>query len=312
MDTTARPLSGHPPARHPVRGLLLAIACLLPVALPAGEMDRYWRPEVRILPPAAGETHEGDTGVGHIRIGARAPRAPVRALPVAATPAREIAWSYDGEGGPEHWGSLRPDYGLCASGRRQSPVDASDAIRVELMPIDFHYVPAPLRISDDGHTLQVALSGSTLEVNGRRYTLDGLSFHRPAEARLDGITHDMSAQLLHHDDDGHLAMVTILLDRGAANPLLQTLLNHLPLESGVESRLDDVLINPALLLPGDRRYVSLLGSLTTPPCSEGVLHLILAQPVTLSEEQLAIFARLHGPNARPLQPVNGRVILGPR
>lgn len=279
----------------------------------ADVMDRYWRPELRIMPARHAPGDDETATSGHITF---APA--VRARPAVVQPSppppppRIIPWRYDGEGAPEHWAALKPEFALCGKGLRQSPVDLGDAIAVDLMPADFHYVATPLHLRDDGHTLRASLSGSVLEVNGRRFTLDELHVHRPAEEVIKGVTHDLGLHLVHHDADGHAAIVTVLMDRGDANPLVQTLLNHLPLESDSPVDLPEVLIDPALLLPEDRRYYSTMGSLTEPPCTEGVLWLVLRQPMTVSEEQLDIFKRLHGPNARPLQPANGRVMLGPR
>ncbi|MEY2655661.1 MAG: hypothetical protein RLZZ524_2689, partial [Pseudomonadota bacterium] len=132
-------------------------------------------------------------------------------------------------------------------------------------------------------------------------------FHRPSEERVNGRQFEMVAHLVHRDFEGRLAVVAVLLERGPANPVVQAVWNDLPLEKHVEqpsTRPMDI----EALLPSDRRYYTYMGSLTTPPCSEGVLWMVFKQPVTIAAEQLAIFSRLYPMNARPIQPASNRLI----
>jgi carbonic anhydrase len=220
-------------------------------------------------------------------------------------------WSYDGPTGPQAWASLKPEFAPCASGTRQSPIDIRGGIGVDLEPVQFHYRPSGFSVVDNGHTVQVDLGvGNSIEAMGRRYDLVQFHFHRPSEERIDGRQFDMVAHLVHRDPDGRLAVVAVLLDRGSAHPIVQTVWNHLPLEKG-EPYAPRATIDPDALLPQDRHYYTYMGSLTTPPCSEGVLWMVMRQPVTISPEQIDIFARLYPMNARPLQAANGRLIKGP-
>jgi carbonic anhydrase len=156
--------------------------------------------------------------------------------------------------------------------------------------------------------VQVNLApGNFVEVLGRRYALQQFHFHRPSEERIDGRRFDMTVHLVHKDAEGRLAVVAVLLERGAAQPLLQAVWNNLPLEKG-EEQPARVHIDPGQLLPEDRRYYTYMGSMTTPPCNEGVLWMVMRQPVTLSAAQLDIFARLYPMNARPTQSAAGRLI----
>ncbi len=217
-------------------------------------------------------------------------------------------WSYEGETGPANWAKLRADYAACASGKRQSPIDIRDGIRVNLEAIRFDYKPMSFRIVDTGHTVQVNFAeGSSLTVMGKRYALQQFQFHRPAEARVNGKTYDMSMHLVHRNDEGQLAVVAVLLEKGGDHPLIQTVLDNLPLEQNAEMA-PDVAIDPARLLPDNRAYWTYMGSLTTPPCTEGVLWMVLKQPVQVASEQVAIFSRVFRSNARPTQAVNGRLI----
>jgi carbonic anhydrase len=236
-----------------------------------------------------------------------APRA-VRPGGRGAAPPAAIHWAYGGEGAPEHWGELKPDYRLCAIGTRQSPIDIQGGIRVELEAIKFEYRPGSFAVLDNGHTVQVNVApGNALTVMGRRYELQQFHFHRPSEERINGRQFDMSAHLVHKDADGRLAVVAVLLERGRDQPIVQTVWNNLPLEKG-EALPAQVALDPTQLLPENRGYYTYMGSLTTPPCSEGVLWMVMRQPVQLSGEQIEIFARLYPMNARPLQKDAGRLI----
>jgi carbonic anhydrase len=217
-------------------------------------------------------------------------------------------WSYAGEGGPADWAQLKPEFATCASGQRQSPIDIREGIRVDLEPIKFDYRPSGFNVLDNGHTVQVNLgAGNSLEVNQRRYELVQFHFHRPSEERINGRQYDMVAHLVHKDLEGRLAVVAVLIERGGAHPVIQQIWNSLPLEKN-DTMVGPAALNPALLLPQDKRYFTYMGSLTTPPCSEGVLWMVMKQPVNLSAEQIGIFARLYPMNARPIQTGAGRLI----
>ncbi len=240
------------------------------------------------------------------------PRKSARQKPAAAPAApaapRRIEWAYEGEGGPSHWARLRGEYATCGSGKRQSPIDIRDGIAVNLESIKFDYRLAQFRIIDVGHTVQVKLApGQGLTVMGKRYELQQLQFHRPAEERINGRSYDMSAHLVHRSEDGQVAIVAVLLEKGAEHPLIQTLWNNLPLEQGVEFASEDA-IDANSLLPENRAYWTYMGSLTMPPCTEGVLWMVLKQPAQVGAEQLAIFSRVFRGNARPVQASNGRLI----
>ena len=225
-----------------------------------------------------------------------------------AAPAKAVAWAYEGPGGPAEWGRLRPEYAKCATGQRQSPIDIRDGIAVDLDPIEFEYQPGAFRVIDNGHTVQVNVArGNSITVGGRRYELQQFHFHRPAEERIAGKRFDMGAHLVHKDVEGRLAVLVVLLERGAAHPVVQQVWNNLPLEKGEEQAARQPL-NPAQLLPEDRRHITYMGSMTTPPCSEGVLWLVMKQPVPVASEQIEVFGRLYPMNARPVQPTAGRMI----
>ena len=219
-----------------------------------------------------------------------------------------VHWGYAGEGGPEKWAELNPEFRQCAIGTRQSPIDIREGIRVDLEKIQFEYRPSSFAVLDNGHTIQVNVSpGNSLQVMGRRFELLQFHFHRPSEERINGRQFDMVAHLVHKDAEGRLAVVAVLLERGQDQALVQTIWNNLPLEKG------DALPAPGQLdlnqlLPENRAYYTYMGSLTTPPCSEGVLWMVMRTPVQVSPNQIAIFSRLYPMNARPIQAGSGRLI----
>ncbi|MBS1189118.1 MAG: Carbonic anhydrase, eukaryotic [Rhodocyclaceae bacterium] len=219
-----------------------------------------------------------------------------------------VHWSYEGPGGPENWSRLDPENILCGTGRRQSPIDIHDGIRVDLEPIKFDYKPSYFRIVDNGHTVQAALGEGKITLTGKTYSLVQFHFHKPAEEKVNGRGFDMVAHLVHRADDGQLAVVAVLMEKGAENPFVQTLWNYLPLEKNVEVSPPSPAVDLNAFLPASRDYYAYMGSLTTPPCTEGVLWLVLRQPVQVSAEQVGIFSRLYPRNARPIQASSGRLI----
>lgn len=217
-------------------------------------------------------------------------------------------WGYEGVGAPENWARLSPENKRCASGLRQSPIDIRDGIRVDLTPIQFRYQASLFSIVDNGHTVQATIGNHRISLLGKEYPLIQFHFHRPSEERIEGKSFDMVAHLVHRADDGKLAVIAVMLETGRENPLIQTLWNHLPLEKNESVSPPATPIDLNQLLPDDRSYYTYMGSLTTPPCTEDVLWLVMKQPATISPEQLAIFSRLYPHNARPIQATNSRMI----
>ncbi|MDR0440177.1 MAG: carbonic anhydrase family protein [Candidatus Accumulibacter sp.] len=231
--------------------------------------------------------------------------------PAGKAPRRDPAraWAYEGAAGPEHWGRLSPEYAVCAHGRYQSPIDLRDAFAVDLDPVEFLYRPVAFRVVDTGRYLQLTVYGDEVRIVGEKnYRLTQVVFHNPSEHSINGRFFDMEAQLVHRAEDGKLLIVSVLLEQGGENPVVQAALNHLPLERGGETALSGLAIDVSPLLPKNRGYFTFLGSLTTPPCTEGAQWIVFKEPGEVSAEQLAMFRRLYPPNARPLQADFGRII----
>ena len=187
---------------------------------------------------------------------------------------------------PTPGASCAPNSASARPATRQSPIDIRGGIAVDLEPIKFDYRPSAFSVIDNGHTVQVNVEpGNSITITGKRYELVQFHFHRPSEERINGRQYDMVAHLVHKDVDGKLAVVAVLLDRGSAQAIVQSVWNNLPLEKGDEVRAG-TRIDLAQLLPEDKRYYTYMGSLTTPPCSEGVLWMVMKQPVPISVEQV--------------------------
>jgi carbonic anhydrase len=226
----------------------------------------------------------------------------------AAAPAEQkhVNWSYSGV---QQWHKLSKDFAACAEGKRQSPIDIREGVRVQLEPIKFNYQASPLRILNNGHTVQVAYQpGSSIVIGDVSYELVQFHFHHPAEERVNGRQYDMVAHLVHKSKDDRLAVVAVLLFAGEENEFIKTLWNYLPLDVGLEENLASVMIDVKQLLPKLRGYYTYMGSLTTPPCTEGVRWIVMRTPVQMSRTQVTTFSRLYQMNARPLQASNGRLI----
>ena len=233
------------------------------------------------------------------------------AVVVAAAPAQprhSNHWSYEGETGPANWGKINSDWAKCGTGTRQSPIDLRDGMKVDLEQITFDYQPSGFNVVDNGHTIQVSVGmGNYITVQNRSYELVQFHFHRPSEERINGRGTEMVVHLVHKDAEGKLAVVAVLLERGAQNSMIQTVWNNLPLEKN-DTVTPSVTLDVSQILPTRRDYFTFMGSLTTPPCSEGVLWLVMKQPMPASPAQMALFSRLYPLNARPTQSGGGRVV----
>ena len=219
-----------------------------------------------------------------------------------------VHWSYEGEAGPQSWGKLSSANAKCDLGERQSPIDIRDGIRVELDPLSFDYKASQFSVIDNGHTIQVNMgAGNYINVSGRSYGLVQFHFHKPSEERINGRGSEMVVHLVHKDGSGKLAVVALMIERGKANALIQSVWNNLPLEKNESV---NALSNMDLsqLIPKTRDYYTYMGSLTTPPCTEGVLWLVMKENIEMSPEQIYIFSRLYPMNARPIQKQAGRLI----
>jgi carbonic anhydrase len=220
-------------------------------------------------------------------------------------------WSYAGPAGANHWAELDPAFKTCGSGREQSPINietAQAAPAADAKPLRFGYAASAGSVVNNGHTIQVDLvEGGTLSLDDGAYRLVQFHFHTPSEEQIDGQYHPLVAHLVHRSEQGRLAVVAVLFKTGQENAALKPVFDNLPVKSGAKNPLARPL-DAGTLLPADRAHYAFSGSLTTPPCSEGVLWHVLKTPVELSQTQLQAFGSLYDMNARPVQATNGRSV----
>jgi carbonic anhydrase len=222
-------------------------------------------------------------------------------------------WSYQGANGPEHWGDLNPGYAACKAGKEQSPIDIRTAKKAELPALRFTDKSGPLKIINNGYTAvrvnYAPGNGNILTVGDTRYELTQFHFHRPSEEYIHGKPYDMVLHLMYIGSDGKAAAVAVLLKAGRANATVRQLWEHMPKTPDKEEEIAGVKIDPAGLLPHDTAYYTYMGSLTAPPCTESVTWFVLKTPADVSPEQINAFAKLYPHDVRPVQPLNGRVVM---
>jgi carbonic anhydrase len=221
----------------------------------------------------------------------------------------DVHWGYEGEGAPFLWGSLKEEFATCGAGKSQSPIDISAVAITGLPVINVNYSATPLEILNNGHAIQLNYAaGSSVTVGNKNYQLLQLHFHAPSEHTVGGKAYPMVAHLVHKTADGSLGVIGIMMKEGKENALIKSLWQHLPAAAGQKELLATVRVNAADLLPKDLTYFNYSGSLTTPPCTEGVNWMVLAAPVSVSADQIAQFTAVLSGTARPVQPLNGRVV----
>lgn len=225
----------------------------------------------------------------------------------------KTAWDYQGPRGAAHWSSLDPTYALCNVGREQSPIDIRNPRKADLQPLRFEYRREPARyVINNRYTLRVnyhdaADTGSFLVIGKKRYQLVQFHFHHPGEEAVDGRRYPMVLHLMHRSGDGEAVGVAVFLRAGRANPTVQQILDHGPATEG-QLAVPGLMVDPTSMLPRDMSYYMYMGSVSAPPCTEGVRWIVLKTPVEVSAAQIAAFARLFPDDARPLQPLDGRVV----
>ena len=218
--------------------------------------------------------------------------------------AHAVQWGYEGDKGPEHWGDAFP---VCGKGKKQSPLNIIGPFEKSKETLSVDYKEGPLKMLNNGHTIQVNIEpGSSLTIGKESFELLQFHFHRPSEEQVDGKNASMVAHFVHKSKEGKLAVIGVMLNEGKDSAAVKTLWANLPPKEGEEFLPAKVMFNPASMLPKDMGFYNYEGSLTTPPCTEGVQFYILKAPVDISKQQLAKFPfKL---NARPVQALNGRKI----
>ncbi|MFC0179820.1 carbonic anhydrase [Thorsellia kenyensis] len=220
-----------------------------------------------------------------------------------------LHWGYSGEAGPQHWAELDESYLLCKTGKEQSPIDIKSSKMIKKMGLSFDYQPAKIDFINNGHTVQANLvdSKNKIVLDNKDFQLLQFHLHTPSEEAIDGKHSDMVIHFVHSSEDKTLAVVGLLFDLGEENPTLNALIDALPAKPGDANTLPTPFDINALL-PVDKDYYSFMGSLTTPPCTEGVHWQVLKEHVKISQGQLDKIKAIISENARPIQPLNERKI----
>ncbi|VAW48367.1 Carbonic anhydrase, alpha class [hydrothermal vent metagenome] len=233
--------------------------------------------------------------------------------PTNAHKSVDTIWSYSGKEGPRYWGELSPENRQCKVGKNQSPINLKDktALGTAGLPgLDIYYRDVPLKVINNNRTLQVNYPlGSYIKLGTARYELLQFHFHTPSEHQKDGFNYPMEVHLVHRDGEGNYAMLGVIFQEGEENPALNILLKNLPKKIGKQEIHRRASLNPAKFLPGNTEFYKYSGSLTTPPCSEGVLWMVFKQPIDASAEQIDKLNDIMGNNARPIQSNYARSLL---
>ncbi len=248
--------------------------------------------------------------------GAQAPVTRPSVAPVAGDP----VWHYEGAEGPDHWGTLSPKFAACGEGQSQSPVDIGDTVTAnETILLKMAFPPAALKIAhhehvadgiNNGHTIQINYSGAdTLTIANDQYALVQYHFHNPSEHTIKGKHFPMEMHLVHKAANGKLAVVGVLIEEGAHNTAFDPIWANLPKQKGVETHYEAVTVDVDALLPRSRSSYRYDGSLTTPPCSEGVRWIVMSTPIQLGADQISAFTAIIHDNNRPTQPLHSRSVI---
>lgn len=220
----------------------------------------------------------------------------------------EAHWSYAGDTGAESWGRLDPAFATCDTGVQQSPVDLAGAIRAGGDGPEVQWRPTGAQVLNNGHTIQVDMAeGSSITLEGRRFSLLQFHFHLPSEHLVDGASSPMEAHFVHRADEGDLAVVGVFMDIGEAHTAIQSIWEAIPDIGESPSALAG--LDPNAFLPEGDGHFRYAGSLTTPPCSEVVSWVVMTESIDVSRAQVDAFAAMYPMNARPVEPLHRRFIL---
>lgn len=220
----------------------------------------------------------------------------------------EAHWAYEGKGGPAEWGAMKPEYAVCSSGSTQSPIDLAVAQQIPGGRTNIKWSPTALSVVNNGHTIQADVEkDSMIEVDGQPFELVQFHFHAPSEHTLNGKPFAFETHFVHKSAKGELAVVGVLHTIGAENPTLAPIWGAMP--KTVDEKKPLAKTDLAAMLPRDRSMFRYAGSLTTPPCSEGVRWHVVQTPTTVSQAQVTAFMEVVKANARPVQPLKARDVL---
>jgi len=221
-----------------------------------------------------------------------------------------VEWGYRGVSKAENWGNLSPEFTTCKVGSQQSPINISQPIEARLDKLELDYQSTPLKILNNGHTVQLNVSsGSNLTLNNKKFDLLQVHFHSPSEHKVDGKSFPMEAHFVHQSKEGELAVLGVLIKSGQNNSALKPVWEVLPSKKQAETKIARTFLEPLELIPRNKKNFQYFGSLTTPPCTENVQWVVFEDTIELSSKQIRQFQKIFPLNARPVQPLNRRFLL---
>jgi carbonic anhydrase len=245
--------------------------------------------------------------------------APAPKTRVVAPPQADPTWGYEEAEGPAKWGTLSPKWAVCGDGKNQSPIEIEKTAKANLPELRAKFRPANLRIIhhehmadviNTGHSIQVNYTeGDTLSIGDEQFQLLQYHFHSPSEHTVGGKHYPMEMHMVHRSTDGELAVVGVFIEEGAHNAAFEPIWSNLPKSKSLEHHLENVKVDLDSLLPSKTTTYRYDGSLTTPPCSEGVNWIIMTTPIQLSAQQIGAFKGILKGNNRPVQPLYARSVV---
>lgn len=231
----------------------------------------------------------------------------------------EVHWGYGEDNGPAHWGEMNAAWSSCSAGMKQSPIDIANAMSGDQPAISMNFEPADLQVVhqehalealDNGHTIQVNYDGGeNLAVGDWSFKLLQFHFHSPSEHTVDGEHFPMEMHLVHQSESGKLAVIGVFIEEGAHNHVFDDVWQNLPDEKGEKVHLQSRQLDVDQMLPENSTSYRYHGSLTTPPCSEGVAWIVMTDPIQFDADQISAFQAVFTGNNRPTQPLNDRDLI---
>ena len=227
-------------------------------------------------------------------------------------------WDYGPHNGPDRWADLDEAFILCRNGREQSPIDLGVTVAADVPALTLEYQPVAVRfirhehvvdVIDNGHTIQFNYDeGSVLGIGDESFELVQFHFHAPSEHTVNGRHAAMEMHLVHQGANGALAVLGVMIEQGEHNAALDPFWDQLPDQAGTERHFEHITVDIDDLLPENHNAYRYEGSLTTPPCSEGVKWLVAVEPIELSAQQVRVFTDIIGQNNRPVQELGDRTV----
>ncbi|WP_127471034.1 carbonic anhydrase [Thiomicrorhabdus aquaedulcis] len=277
------------------------------------ELEKQLPPVEPAAKPEVVKTDDKKSNQENANTAAKPPASPEQKAVAKPVAKPALPWGYSGKAGPAYWGGLSSKFSVCKTGKNQSPIDIRESLAqgtVGMNGVQFAYRDVSVQLGWVDQSVQIKYPmGHFILSEGRRYALSHVGFHTPSEHTLEGFSYPMEMQIVHKDGDGQALILSVLFQEGAENEWLSAVLANVPKKGTKMKSLGDINLNPGYFLPADMQFYQYSGSLTTPPCTEGVRWQVFKQPVEASTQQIQALRALMGNNARPVQARYARSLL---